>query len=153
MRSRPSSGPRPGPGPLEFLVDRSLSQVLLPAALRRAGLTVHTLAEAFGEPAARDVPDADWIAVAAERGWVVLTRDDRLRRRQSARQAIEDGKVRVFCLATPGLTFAGQASYLAGNRLRILRAARQPGPYLYSVYKARIRKLWPVDTPSGQGVH
>ncbi|HEV2450626.1 MAG TPA: hypothetical protein VGS62_01710 [Streptosporangiaceae bacterium] len=143
MRLRPSSGPRPGPGPPEFLVDRSLSQVLLPAELRRAGLTVHTLPGALGDQAARELPDADWIALAGERGWVVLTRDDRLRLRPAARQAITGGKVRVFCLATAGLSFAGQASYLVANRLRIIRAARQPGPYVYSVYRDRIRKLWP----------
>ena len=147
MRSRPSSGPRPGPGPPEFLVDRSLSQVLLPGELRRAGLVVHTLAGALGDQAGRALPDAEWIALAGGRGWVVLTRDDRLRRRPAARQAITGGKVRVFCLATAGLNFSGQARYFVANRLRIIRAARRPGPYVYSVYQDRIRKLWPQAGP------
>ena len=49
MRSRPSSGRPRDLGPPEFLVDRSLSQVLLPTELREAGLTVHTLTEVYGE--------------------------------------------------------------------------------------------------------
>jgi hypothetical protein len=43
MRSRPSSGRRRDATPPEFLIDRSLSQVSLPAALREAGLTIRTL--------------------------------------------------------------------------------------------------------------
>ena len=143
MRSRPSSGRPRDLGPPEFLVDRSLSQVLLPAELRRAGLTVHTLAEVYGERAAQETEDTAWIALAAQRGWVVLTKDDHIRRRPAERQAIEEGKVRVFCLTNAGLTFAGQASYFVTNRFRIIQASRKPGPYLYGVYKDRIRKLWP----------
>jgi PIN domain-containing protein len=143
MRSRPSSGRPHDLGPPEFLVDRSLSQALLPAELRAAGLTVHTLAEVYGERAAQETEDTAWIALAAQRGWVVLTKDDRIRRRPAERQAIEDGKVRVFCLTNAGLTFAGQASYFVANRFRIIQASRKPGPYLYGVYQDRIRKLWP----------
>jgi hypothetical protein len=29
------------------------------------------------------------------------------------------------------------------NRHRILRQARQPGPYIYGVYDGRIARLWP----------
>jgi hypothetical protein len=50
MKSRRSSDRRRDPGPQpEFLIDRSLSQVSLPAVLREAGLIVHTLAEIYGE--------------------------------------------------------------------------------------------------------
>ena len=143
MRSRPSSGRPRDLGPPEFLVDRSLSQVLLPAELRQAGLVVHTLAEVYGEQAAQETPDTEWIALAAQRGWVVLTKDDHIRRRPAERQAIEHGKVRVFCLTNAGLTFAEQASYFVTNRFRIIQASRKPGPYLYGVYRDRIRKLWP----------
>src|SRR5260370_15894899 len=132
MRSRPSSGRPRDLGPPEFLVDRSLSQVLLPGELRRAGLIVHTLAEVYGEQAAQETEDTAWIALAAQRGWVVLTKDDHIRRRPAERQAIEDGKVRVFCLTNAGLTFAEQATYFVGNRLGILQAGRKPGPYMWS---------------------
>jgi hypothetical protein len=125
------------------LVDRSLSQVLLPTELRGAGLTVRTLTEVYGERAAQGTEDTAWIALAAQRGWVVLTKDDRIRRRPAERQATEDGKVRVFCLTNAGLTFAEQAGCFIGNRFRIIQASRKPGPYLYGVYQDRLRKLWP----------
>src|SRR5690348_11434638 len=81
MRSRPSSGRRRGDGPPEFLIDRSLSQVLLPAWLRDAGLIVRTLAEVYGEQAAQEAEDADWLSLAGEHSWVVLCKDDHIRRR------------------------------------------------------------------------
>jgi hypothetical protein len=88
MRSRRSSGRRRGDGPPEFLIDRSLSQVWLPAELHKAGLFVRTLAQVYGEQAAQEAEDADWLSLAGERGWVVLCKDDRIRRRPAELQAL-----------------------------------------------------------------
>src|SRR5215469_12691497 len=64
MRSRPSSGRRRGSGPPdpEFLIDRSLSQLSLPQALRDAGLTVRTLAQVYGVQTAQETEDRTWLA-------------------------------------------------------------------------------------------
>ena len=61
MRSRPSSGRRRAATPPEFLIDRSLSQVSLPAALIEAGLIVRTLADVYGEQTAQEL--------TMRRGW------------------------------------------------------------------------------------
>jgi hypothetical protein len=144
MRSRPSSGRRRAPAPPEFLIDRSLSQLSLPAALREAGLIVRTLAEVYGEQAAQETDDATWLALAGQHGWVVLCKDDRIRRRPAELQALTDGKVRLFCLTNAHLTFADQAEWFLANRHRITQASRKPGPYVYGVYRDRIAKLWPT---------
>jgi hypothetical protein len=79
MKSRRSSDRRRDPGPQpEFLIDRSLSQVSLPAVLREADLIVHTLAEIYGEKNAQAVEDTEWIALAAERDLVVFCKDDHI---------------------------------------------------------------------------
>jgi PIN like domain len=143
MRSRPSSGRRRAATLPEFLIDRSLSQVSLPAALRDAGLLVRTLADIYGEQASQDTDDATWLAFAGERGWAVLCKDDRIRRRPAELQALTDGKVRLFCLTNAQLTFAEQAEWFLANRHRILQASRKSGPYVYGVYRDRIAKLWP----------
>jgi len=106
MRSRPSSGRRRDATPPEFLIDRSLSQVYLPAALREVGLITRTLAEVYGEQAAQETDDATWLTLAGERGWVVLCKDDHIRRRPAELQALTDGNVRLFCLTNAQLTFA-----------------------------------------------
>src|SRR5215472_4607333 len=144
MKSRRSSDRRRDPEPPpEFLIDRSLSQISLPAALRDSGLIVHTLAEIYGEEHAQAVVDTEWIALAAHRGLVVLCKDDHIRRRPAERQSLLEGNVRVFCLTNAGLTFADQVDYFLANRFRILQACKKPGPYVYGVYQDRITKLWP----------
>jgi PIN like domain len=113
--------------------------------LRDAGLIVHTLAEIFGERRAQALEDTEWIALAAERGWAVLCKDDHIRRRPAERQSLLDGNVRVFCLTGARLTFADQIGYFTTNRFRIVQACRKSGPYVYGVYRDRIKRLWPRE--------
>jgi PIN like domain len=143
MPSRRSSGRRPAAAQPEFLIDRSLGRIALVTALRSVGLTVHTLADIYGEEAAQETEDTEWIRLASQRGWIVLCKDDRIRRRPAERDALIQGKVRVFCLTNANLGFAEQAVYFMANRHRIIQAASKRGPYLYGVYKDTIKKLWP----------
>jgi hypothetical protein len=145
MPSKRSSGRRPAAEQPEFLIDRSLGRLTVPAALRSVGLTAHTLADIYGEESAQETEDVEWIRLAAQQGWVVLCKDDRIRRRPAERDALMDGKVRAFCLTNANLGFDAQAAYYLANRHRILQAARKPGPYLYGVYKDGIKRLWPPD--------
>lgn len=145
MPSKRSSGRRPAAEQHEFLVDRSLGCLTVPAALRSVGLTVHTLADIYGEETAQETEDVEWIRLAAQRGWVVLCKDDRICRRPAERDAMMEGRVRAFCLTNANLSFDAQAAYFTANRHRILQAARKPGPYLYGVYKDGVKKLWPPD--------
>jgi PIN like domain len=144
MRSRPSSGRPHAPAPPEFLLDRSLSQRSLPAALREAGLTARTLADVYGEHKAAETDDATWLALAGQRGWVVLGKDDHIRRRPAELRALAAGRVRMFCLTTAQLTFAAQADWILANQHRIIQATVNPGPYVYAVHGDRIAKLWPT---------
>lgn len=144
MPSKRSSGRRLAHAQPEFLVDRSLGRIAVVAALRSAGLTVFTLADVYGEEVAQQTEDTEWIRLASERGWIVLCKDDRIRRRPAERDALLRGKARVFCLTNANLSFADQAAYFMDNRHRIIQAASKPGPYLYGVYRNTIKKLWPL---------
>lgn len=77
MPSKRSSGRQPAAAQPEFLIDRSLGRLEVAMALRSAGLTVRTLADVYGEEAAQETEDTEWIRLAAERGWIVLCKDDR----------------------------------------------------------------------------
>jgi hypothetical protein len=145
MPSRRSSGRQPADAQPEFLIDRSLGRVELATALRSVGLTARTLADIYGEKVAQETEDTEWITSAAARGWVVLCKDDRIRRRPAKRDALTEGRVRVFCPTNANLGFADQAAYFVANRFRIIQAAQKPGPYLYGVYKNSIKRLWPPD--------
>jgi PIN like domain len=145
MPSKGSSGRRPAAEQPEFLIDRSLGRLAVPDALRSAGLTVYTLADVYGEQTAQETEDVDWIRLAAQRDWIVLCKDDRIRRRPAERDALIEGRVRAFCLTNANLGFEVQAAYFTANHHRILLAARKPGPYLYGVNRDSIKRLWPAD--------
>jgi hypothetical protein len=82
----------------DLFVDRSLGRIQVPALLRRAGLRLVTLAEHYGIPADQEVADRTWLEDAGKRGWVVLMKDEQVRRNPAERRAIERNAVRCFCL-------------------------------------------------------
>lgn len=126
----------------EFFVDRSLGKRIA-EGLRGHGLTVHTMASVYGEKRAQQLPDDVWLHDAGTNDWVVLTKDDAIRRRPAERDALIDAGVRVFCLTSAQLRGEEQTARFVENRNRIIRQARKPGPYIYGVYEGRIERLWP----------
>lgn len=132
----------PEPDELTFFVDRSLGKSIV-AGLRAAGLKVLSMADVYGEKAAQLLPDEVWLRDAGENDWVVLTKDDAIRRRPAERDALTEAEVRVFCLTNRNMRAADQTERFVANRHRIVRQARKPGPYIYGVYEAGLRRLWP----------
>ncbi len=93
-----------------FFVDRSLGRKQVLAGLRAAGWSLVTLAEYYGIPNDADVLDETWLALAGEKGWPVLMKDDRIRYRDAERRIVIGSAVTAFCLAggTSGqLTWSG----------------------------------------------
>lgn len=127
---------------LTFFVDRSLGKSIV-AGLRATGLQVFSMADVYGEAAAQLLPDEVWLRDAGESDWVVLTKDDAIRRRPAERDALTEAEVRVFCLTNRNMRAAAQTERFVANRHRIVRVARKPGPYIYGVYEAGLRRLWP----------
>jgi uncharacterized protein with PIN domain len=81
--------------PLEeftFFVDRSLGSVKVAGALREMGLDVVVHDDLF----APDSPDPLWLSKAGGEGWIVLTKDDKIRYRAIEREAYIRAGVRCF---------------------------------------------------------
>jgi hypothetical protein len=116
---------------------------LLPDALHQAGFTTHTLASVYGEERAQVVSDEEWIALAGEHDWVVLTKDDAIRRREVELAAVEEHAVKVFCLTNAGLRGEEQRQRFLSNMNRIVQRSRKPGPWICGVYDGGIAKIWP----------
>jgi hypothetical protein len=127
---------------LEFFVDRSLGKSIV-LGLRARGLHIYSMADVYGEKKAQGLSDEAWLTDAGRNDWVVLTKDRAIRRRPNEREALMSAGVRVFCLTSAALRGAEQLARLENNLPRILRQARLPGPYIYGIYEAEIRKLWP----------
>ncbi len=129
----------------EFFVDRSLGKSIV-EGLRETGLTVRSMADVYGEKRAQRLPDEVWLHDAGEKRWIVLTKDDAIRRRPAERDAMIAAAVRVFCLTTAQLRGAEQTERFVQNRDRIIRQARAPGPYIYGVYENGPKRLWPLPS-------
>ncbi len=128
--------------PAKFFVDRSLGKSIV-VGLRAEGLTVNSMADVYGEDAAQLLADEVWLRDAGENNWIVLTKDDAIRRRPAERDALTDAAVRVFCLTNRNLRGAEQTARFVANRHRILSQARESGPYIYGVYEKGLKRLWP----------
>lgn len=126
----------------EFFVDRSLGKSIV-EALRDVGLTVHSMADVYGEKRAQRLADEVWLRDAGENSWIVLTKDDAIRRRPAERDALTEAGVRAFCLTSAQLRGAEQIERFVNNRHRILSQARKSGPYIYGVYESGLKRLWP----------
>ncbi len=136
---------RAPPPPPEFFIDRSLGRHHLAAALTDCGLVVHTLASVYGEERAQTVSDDEWLAFAGARGWVVLMKDDAIRRRPAEIEALRVAGVRAFCLTNANLRAADQSERFVTNRHRMIQRAAKSGPFIDGVYADGLKRLWPRD--------
>ena len=126
-RSAASSTSRP-PEPLTFFLDESLDGASVVAALRDAGALVERLTEHFQ----RGTPDEVWLSHAGQRGWIVLTRDKRIRYRQLERLALQAAKVRAYVFTGGNVTVKDTAAILVHALPRMRNIARaDPGPFIY----------------------
>lgn len=76
-----------------FFTDRDLGRAL-PSTLRAAGFTVEQFDDHFG-PA---TSDEDWLASVGKLGWIVLTRDTRIRYKPTERDAVMEHGVGLIVL-------------------------------------------------------
>lgn len=132
----------PFPQPLEFFLDRSLGKRAVAGALREAGWNLRTLAEVYGDRE-EDVPDNEWLERCGREGWVVLTKDRRIRYRPAEIAAIADHGVQAFILTGGNLNAAEQAQRFVTNARRIGEACDEPGSVVYAVHRTQIRRSYP----------
>lgn len=95
------SGPRFQrlPEPWVWFVDRSLGAKIVADALRTIGERVEVHDDHFP----RDAADEVWLASVGTRGWVILSKDDRIRRNPVERQALRTAGIAAFFLGRSDL--------------------------------------------------
>jgi hypothetical protein len=111
--------------PPEFFIDRSLGRHAVPEALRQAGVTVHTMADVYGERVGQGLDDEEWLEDAGQRGWAVLMKDAKIRYRQIELEALKSHRVRAFVLTNANLRAAEQAERIITHLDRIIALAEQ----------------------------
>lgn len=77
---------------LTFFLDHQIGRYTVASHLRSAGAKVEVHLDHFPGDAA----DSDWIPKVAERGWVLITKDQNIRRNPPERAAYETSRLRGF---------------------------------------------------------
>jgi predicted nuclease of predicted toxin-antitoxin system len=117
-----NSAGRKLPDPVLFVVDRDAWSRALGEALTAAGIAFVAHYERF----APDAPDTEWLSVAGNQGWVVLTRDQNIRRRPLERAAVLQHKVVMFVLGQGNISAAETARIVVDAHSRMMRKGRGP---------------------------
>ena len=127
-----SSTSRP-PESLQFFLDESLDSPSVVTPLRDASARLVRATDVFP----RGTPDSVWLTAAGKEGWVVLTRDKRIRYRMLERMALESARVRTFVFTGGNVTGRETGEILVRAVPKIERIARsEPGPFIYHLGKA-----------------
>lgn len=117
-----SSGSPPEPRPL--FIDRCAWSAALGKALTQAGIAFVPHHEHFRH----DTPDEDWLAAAADKQWLVVTRDQRIRYKANELAAMRGARLHVFVFTQGGLTGAQTGDILVRCHAAILRQAAAVAP-------------------------
>ena len=81
----------PAPSPVILFIDRDTWSHELDSALRAAGIAFERHRDHFAE----DTEDVAWIAEIGRRGWVAVTRDQRIRRRPNELAAVRAASIQI----------------------------------------------------------
>lgn len=74
----------------------------IPRSVARALASVRNDVEWLDDRFPPGTRDEVWLAEAGQRGWIVVTRDKKIRTRPNERRAIEDNQAGCFVLASAG---------------------------------------------------
>lgn len=122
-----------------FFVDRALGQKTVPTALQEAGASVEIHSDHF----APESPDVEWLPSASTRGWVVLTKDEKIGRDPLEIKAIARADAKVFILVSGNLTRQQMAALFVRVLETLTKFAQgNQAPFIAKVYKDGRVKLW-----------
>jgi predicted nuclease of predicted toxin-antitoxin system len=129
------------PEPLTYFLDRSLGRIKLASALRQAGLHIEVHDDHF----VQDATDEEWLAAVGKDGWVVFTKDQRIRYHTRELGALISHGVRAFVLTAHDVTAEEMAAIFLRARGKIEKfLSGNTGPFMVAVARSgNLRVLWP----------
>jgi len=135
-----NSGSKP-PSFFTFFLDRSLGRRKVANVLRGAGATVEIHDDHFSP----DTRDEDWLQEVGRRGWIVLTKDSRIRYHTSERLALIKAGVAAFVLSGGNLRGDEMAEIFVKALPAMCRFARKNcPPFIARITKGgSVTRLYP----------
>ncbi len=120
---------------ITFFLDYQIGRFVVAEALRSAGAAVEVHIDHF-PPAA---PDTDWIPEVGRRNWVLITKDQNIRRNPLERAAYEAAGLRGFVVTAGELTGPELAALLVQCLPGMVRRVHgRTGPALFAISRAGV---------------
>jgi hypothetical protein len=117
---------------ITFFIDRCLGKKSIPETLRTAGITIEIHDDHFDKGAL----DVDWLPQVGEKGWIVLTKDDRISKNQLERIAVARAQIKMFVLASQNLPGKDMAAIFLTAILPMQEFVRKhPAPFIAKIYR------------------
>ncbi len=135
------NSPQKLPEPPTYFLDRSLGRIKLATALRQAGFNIEVHDDHFSQ----DATDEEWLAAVGRDGWVVFTKDQRIRYHTRELGTLVSHGVRAFVLTARDVTAEEMAAIFLSARRRIEKfLSSNNGPFMVAVTRSgTLRVLWP----------
>lgn len=115
---------------LTFFLDHQIGRFVVADALRAAGAAVEVHLDHFKG----DAPDTEWIPEVARRDWVMITKDQHIRRNPLERAAYQSARLRGFVVTGKDLSGKELGELLVRCLDGIVRRAHnRPGPLLFAI--------------------
>lgn len=134
---KPSGASSRPPEDTVFFLDKSVGAVTLARALRDRGVRVDPHREHFPP----GTPDERWLRTVGAYGWIVVTRDQRIRYRKVEQQALLEASVRAFVFTGGSATGEQTAEAVVRALPKILEIVRsERPPFIYAISKSGILK-------------
>jgi hypothetical protein len=121
-----------------YFVDRSLECRVVVHALQDAGANLRLHSEHFDD----DEDDQVWLPEVARRGWIILTKDKRIRRRPIEKQALVASGARAFVLSSGNMRGREMADLLVAKLRKIERVVlKTNAPFVAVVTRTAVQVL------------
>lgn len=128
---------------ITFFIDWSIGQKSVPEALRAVGAIV----EVHGDHFAPETADVDWLPVVSEKGWVVLTKDEKIGSTPIEVEAIARASARIFILVSGNLSRQQMVDLFVEALERINKFTQgNQAPFIAKIYKDGKIQLWRNQT-------
>lgn len=122
-----------------LILDEGISFEALQNAIRTAGVPCEMLIHHFP----RGTPDAEWLPLIGEKGWILLCKDRRIAKNTIEYNALITARVGAFFLVSANISGEQIVQCVTAAIPRMLQLIRsEQKPFLAKVYKDGKVRLW-----------
>ena len=130
------------PDPLIFFLDRAIGKRLVAEALSNPDLNIKVeVLDDYFEP---NTTDEEWLKFVGKKGWIVFTKDKKIRYRAAVIEIIKKRKIRMFILSRGNLS-GPEIVQIIINALPAIKKFIFKNPPAFIVSITRSGNLLPIE--------